>query len=75
MTCFENNQKLIQQKFDKSNELLFLNLPKDDPVVRKPSIKKARQYLNWAPKISLSEGLEYTIKYYKYLIINQKNNL
>jgi dTDP-glucose 4,6-dehydratase len=40
-------------------------LPVDDPRVRQPDISKAKQFLGWEPKVSLDQGLENTIKYFK----------
>lgn len=40
-------------------------LPENDPQKRKPNISKAKALLHWEPKISLSEGLEKTIAWFK----------
>ena len=41
----------------------------DDPKCRQPDITKAKAVLSWEPKISLDEGLDYTIDYFrKYLM-------
>ncbi len=40
-------------------------LPQNDPLQRQPDISKARQLLNWEPKVSLEEGLKKTIEYFK----------
>ena len=40
-------------------------LPQDDPKQRQPDISKARQLLNWAPRIELDEGLAPTIEYFR----------
>ena len=40
-------------------------LPTDDPKQRKPDISKARRVLGWEPKVSLSEGIEKTIAYFR----------
>jgi len=37
----------------------------DDPKQRKPDITKARALLGWEPRISLEEGLQRTIAYFK----------
>ena len=37
-------------------------LPIDDPKQRKPDISLARTLLDWAPRVSLEEGLQLTIK-------------
>ena len=41
-------------------------LPSDDPRQRQPDISKARQLLGWEPKVSLSEGLDHTIDYFRH---------
>jgi dTDP-glucose 4,6-dehydratase len=38
---------------------------KDDPQVRQPDITKARAILGWEPKVSLREGLEQTIPWFR----------
>lgn len=42
-----------------------LPLPVDDPKRRRPDISKAKELLNWAPAISLREGLLRTITYFE----------
>lgn len=39
------------------------SLPKDDPTRRCPDIQKAKEMLNWEPKVSLEEGLQKLITY------------
>ena len=43
----------------------FEPLPQDDPRQRKPDIAKARRLLQWEPKVSLEEGLNLTLKYFR----------
>ena len=40
-------------------------LPVDDPKVRRPDIAKASALLDWEPKVSLEDGLQKTIEYFK----------
>jgi nucleoside-diphosphate-sugar epimerase len=40
-------------------------LPEDDPHRRRADISKAKQLLDWEPKVSLEEGLNQMIEYYK----------
>jgi UDP-glucuronate decarboxylase len=41
-------------------------LPQDDPKQRQPDISLAQKSLSgWSPKISLEEGLEKTIRYFR----------
>lgn len=48
-------------------KLVYLDLPKDDPLVRQPDITKAKSILGWEPKVSRAEGLKITYKYFKGL--------
>lgn len=53
----------------KSNsKITYMPLPEDDPIERKPDIKKAIQHLNWEPKIDRLDGLIKTIEYFKQVI-------
>jgi UDP-glucuronate decarboxylase len=44
------------------SELVFKELPSDDPRDREPNIEKAKSILGWSPKVSRSEGLAFTVK-------------
>ncbi len=48
-----------------SSQLVLKPLPMDDPKQRQPDITKAKEELNWSPKVSLDEGLEQTIGYFR----------
>ena len=50
------------------SEIVFRDLPSDDPRQRKPLIKKAIDQIGWEPKIHLEEGLEKTINYFRPLV-------
>ncbi|MCB0610494.1 MAG: SDR family oxidoreductase [Lewinellaceae bacterium] len=43
-------------------------LPVDDPKVRQPDITKARDILNWEPKVDRKEGLARTYEYFKQVV-------
>ncbi|WP_324187633.1 UDP-glucuronic acid decarboxylase family protein [Sphingopyxis solisilvae] len=49
-------------------ELVFKDLPVNDPMQRKPDIGKAMSLLNWQPTIVLEDGLGKTIDYFRSLI-------
>jgi UDP-glucuronate decarboxylase len=49
-------------------DLEHLELPEDDPKQRKPDISRARELLQWEPKISLDEGLDRTVAYFRDLL-------
>ena len=46
-------------------ELVFRDLPVNDPMQRKPDITKASSILEWHPKVPLEQGLEKTIAYFR----------
>jgi dTDP-glucose 4,6-dehydratase len=48
--------------------LTFQGLPKDDPKVRKPDISKAKEILDWTPKVDRAEGLLRTFEYFKGVV-------
>lgn len=55
----------IKKKLNSKSEITFKKLPKDDPMQRKPDITKAKEKLNWEPRVSVDEGLENSVDYYK----------
>lgn len=48
-----------------NSQIIFKMLPKDDPEKRKPDISRAKEILNWEPKIKLEQGLVKTIDYFR----------
>lgn len=46
-------------------DIEYLPLPPDDPVRRCPDISLAKAKLNWQPRISLEDGLQHTIAYFR----------
>jgi UDP-glucuronate decarboxylase len=48
-----------------SSKVVYKPLPADDPRQRQPDITLAKQVLDWAPRVSLEEGLKTTIEYFK----------
>jgi UDP-glucuronate decarboxylase len=61
----KNLADLVIAKTKSKSQVIFHELPQDDPKQRKPDISKARDILNWEPKIDIDQGLENTIKYFK----------
>ena len=47
------------------SKLIYEPLPVDDPKVRQPNISRAKELLDWEPKIDLEEGLKNTIEWFK----------
>lgn len=50
-----------------NQKVIYKDLPVDDPKQRKPDITKAKQILEWEPKINRAEGLRNTYEYFKKL--------
>ena len=59
---------LIQNKIETKTNIVFKPLPEDDPIQRKPCIKKAKKELDWTPDFDLDYGLGKTISYFKTIL-------
>ena len=59
--------KEIKELTGSKSEFVFLPLPSDDPVKRKPDISVAQKELNWTPSTDITDGLKKTIEYFKSL--------
>ena len=64
MTIKEMADKIVQATNSKS-KIIHVPLPEDDPKIRQPDITLARKYLNWKPVVSLDQGLQSTLEYFK----------
>ena len=51
-----------------SSEIVYEELPTDDPKVRKPDISRARRMLGWEPKVPVREGVARTVEYFRGLV-------
>lgn len=51
-----------------TSEIVRQPLPVDDPKVRQPNISRAKEILDWEPKMDLEHGLQLTIDYFAKLI-------
>jgi dTDP-glucose 4,6-dehydratase len=47
------------------SEIVYEDLPVNDPKVRRPDISKAKEKLGWEPKVGVDEGLKKTIDWFK----------
>jgi UDP-glucuronate decarboxylase len=59
--------ELIKEKTNSKSDIIFMDLPKDDPKKRFPDITKAKNILKWEPKIALNDGLDKTIEYFNMM--------
>lgn len=51
-----------------SSEIIFSDLPSDDPQQRKPDITHARNLLGWEPEVNLIDGLRRTVEYFDSIL-------
>ncbi len=58
---------MLRKLINCSSEIQYLDLPENDPMVRKPDITLAKKVLDWEPKVKISDGLKKTIKYFNDL--------
>ena len=50
------------------SKIRYEPLPPDDPKQRRPDITKARQLLQWEPKIDLESGLRKSLEYFQQAV-------
>jgi dTDP-glucose 4,6-dehydratase len=67
-TILECAREILSVTGSKS-EIIFHPLPQDDPTRRRPDITRAKELLNWEPKIKLRHGLEKSLEYFKACIV------
>ena len=63
-TILELAEKILELT-DSKSELIYEDLPSDDPTQRQPDITLAKKILDWEPKIMLEDGLKKTIPYFE----------
>src|SRR6185312_11794566 len=63
--------KRIKALTNSKSEIVFRDLPVDDPKVRQPDITRARTLLGWEPRVGLEEGLKHTLEYFRSRVSGQ----
>ncbi len=61
----------VTEMIGSSSEIVFKDLPGDDPKQRCADISIAREKLGWEPTTQLKEGLRHTIDYFDNLLSEQ----
>ena len=54
--------KVCVEMTESRSEIVYEALPTDDPQVRQPEIQRAKDLLDWEPKVELRDGLRMTIE-------------
>jgi len=62
--------EIIKETIGSKSEILFKELPEDDPERRCPDITRAKKLIGWEPKTGLKEGLERTVEWFDKQINN-----
>jgi dTDP-glucose 4,6-dehydratase len=64
ITMLDLAKEIISATNSKS-EIIYQDLPEDDPKVRKPDTTIANTKLGWKASVDRKEGLKHTIEYFK----------
>ncbi|MEE9565963.1 MAG: SDR family NAD-dependent epimerase/dehydratase, partial [Desulfobacteria bacterium] len=60
--------ELVLELTHPKSEIVHKPLPQDDPLQRCPDITLAKERLKWEPAVTLREGLEETIEYFRQIL-------
>ena len=64
--------QIVLEMIPTKSRIVYCDLPKDDPMQRRPDITLAHEKLSgWEPKIALREGLVPTIEYFRKVVLNE----
>lgn len=63
--------ELIVEMTNSSSEIVFEKLPVDDPKIRRPDSRRAREILEWEPQVELRDGLSRTIPWFRQQLAAQ----
>ena len=64
--------KLVINETKSKSELIYKDLPMDDPMIRMPDITLAKEHLDWYPQTNITDGLRYTIDYFSKILAISK---
>lgn len=62
--------RLILRLTGSQSEIIYKPLPQDDPKTRRPDITRAKEVLNWEPRVPVEDGLTKTIDWYRTLLLS-----
>lgn len=68
ITIKEFAEEVLEMVGNPKSTLTFHPLPQDDPKKRRPNITKAKEILDWEPKISRAEGMKRTLEYFRTVV-------
>jgi UDP-glucuronate decarboxylase len=59
--------EMVIRLTNSESKIIYLPLPENDPIQRKPNISLVKKYIDWEPTVQLEQGLVRTIEYFKNL--------
>ena len=71
MTILQFAEK-VRELVDSPSQIVFKDLPQDDPKVRQPDISKAVRLFGWEPEVDLEEGLRRTLEYFRGHVVSSE---
>ncbi len=72
MTILDFAKKVVELT-GSASEIIFKDLPMDDPKVRQPDITKAKSILGWGPTVDLDTGLRRTLDYFRGKVADERD--
>jgi len=66
--------KLIKRKVNNKANIIYKDLPNDDPMRRKPDLSLAKNILNWESYTSIEKGIDKTINYFSEILKKDDKN-
>ena len=60
--------ELVIELTGSTSKIVYSPLPQDDPKQRKPDLNLAKKLINWQPTISVRDGMQATIEYFKTIV-------
>jgi UDP-glucuronate decarboxylase len=58
----------IKAMTESKSNIVYKDLPEDDPHTRRPALGSALAYCNWQPEVDFDRGLYETIQYFKQFV-------
>ena len=64
--------EMVIELVGSKSQIVYHDLPVDDPQQRRPDITRAQTQLGWQPRVQLREGLQKTIAYFESTLSHRK---
>ena len=68
ITVLELAHEILAMVNGDPSQIVFQELPQDDPKRRRPDITRAQTLLGWEPKVERADGLKRTLEYFRSVL-------